>query len=568
MMKNRTAYFCFWVLLNLAILPLVQGQEMGSERLKVQTDRSIYATGETIWFKVFAWDQNQRSSSLSKVAYVELLGPTNEPLTQVKIELKAGAGSGTFELAGGLPNGYYRIIAYTQLMRNWETSFYFQKDLLVLNPLMPMLKDTIDSRAGLDNGVEELRINHTLQIQVQVNKETLSQRAPVRLDFFTKDASGKPIAAELAVSVALKHPFDLAALPRLSNLSDSKSEGVTWPVEDKGLTLTGKVVDAGKGDGLAGKDLFLAFPGKRTLVYTDLTDDQGRFDFLLPPLFGLKQMVLQVRGGEDKNITIQLDDPFLEKEIVEPPVFSLPASWESTINQTIANAQIMQAYGAFEPQVKYVYEDPFETISFFGEPDKQYRLDDFTRFPLPEFFYEVVPEVRVRGKFGEEQLSVLNEFSNVPDNIPPLFLVDGVPVFDQATFLKINNKLIESTELVYAPIWLNPGVFNGVIQLSSFEGDARCFPLPKSALRRTYLAFLPQKTFTAPTYQEGQPSKMPDFRNTLYWNPTIKTDDTGKASVSFYTSDALGEYLIEVIGTTPKSVGTEQVAVKIVSTIE
>ena len=55
--------------------------------------------------------------------------------------------------------------------------------------------------------------------------------------------------------------------------------------------------------------------------------------------------------------------------------------------------------------------------------------------------------------------------------------------------------MISSAEVVISPIWLNPGIFDGIIQISSFEGDARSFTLPESAIRRTFLALLPEQKF-------------------------------------------------------------------------
>ena len=44
--------------------------------------------------------------------------------------------------------------------------------------------------------------------------------------------------------------------------------------------------------------------------------------------------------------------------------------------------------------------------------------------------------------------------------------------------------------------------------------------------------------------------RIPDFRNTLYWNPDMHTDKTGKSAVEFYSSDESGEYIITVEGMT------------------
>jgi len=46
-------------------------------------------------------------------------------------------------------------------------------------------------------------------------------------------------------------------------------------------------------------------------------------------------------------------------------------------------------------------------------------------------------------------------------------------------------------------------------------------------------------------------NRIPDFRNTLYWNPDLHTDKTGKTTVEFYSSDESAEYIITIEGITP-----------------
>ena len=56
--------------------------------------------------------------------------------------------------------------------------------------------------------------------------------------------------------------------------------------------------------------------------------------------------------------------------------------------------------------------------------------------------------------------------------------------------------------------------------------------------------------FYAPAYatEKARRSMVPDYRTTLYWNPTVKLDDTGQATVEFYTSDAPADYDITIEG--------------------
>lgn len=56
--------------------------------------------------------------------------------------------------------------------------------------------------------------------------------------------------------------------------------------------------------------------------------------------------------------------------------------------------------------------------------------------------------------------------------------------------------------------------------------------------------------FYAPAYatDKARRSMVPDYRTTLYWNPAVEFDDTGRATVEFYTSDAPADYDIAIEG--------------------
>lgn len=56
--------------------------------------------------------------------------------------------------------------------------------------------------------------------------------------------------------------------------------------------------------------------------------------------------------------------------------------------------------------------------------------------------------------------------------------------------------------------------------------------------------------FYSPKYTlENIASPLPDLRATLYWNPDVSFEN-GKASVDFFTSDILSDYMVYVEGVT------------------
>ncbi len=54
--------------------------------------------------------------------------------------------------------------------------------------------------------------------------------------------------------------------------------------------------------------------------------------------------------------------------------------------------------------------------------------------------------------------------------------------------------------------------------------------------------------FYSPQYTDESMKDISDYRTTLYWNPKVMTDSTGKAKVRFYASDVSKRYLVTIEG--------------------
>lgn len=58
----------------------------------------------------------------------------------------------------------------------------------------------------------------------------------------------------------------------------------------------------------------------------------------------------------------------------------------------------------------------------------------------------------------------------------------------------------------------------------------------------------PVREFPAPTYDPGYDGPRTDFRETIFWKPSIQTDSKGSAQVSFFVSDAVTSFRASVEG--------------------
>lgn len=111
-------------------------QQHFQEKIFVHTDKSFYVCGEIIWFKLYNTDAYQNKlSSISKVAYVELLSADHKQVLQAKIELEQGKGTGSFMLPFSLSSGTYIFRAYTNWMKNFSADLFFDKPVSIVNTL-------------------------------------------------------------------------------------------------------------------------------------------------------------------------------------------------------------------------------------------------------------------------------------------------------------------------------------------------------------------------------------------------------------------------------------------------
>jgi hypothetical protein len=136
---------------------------------------------------------------------------------------------------------------------------------------------------------------------------------------------------------------------------------------------------------------------------------------------------------------------------------------------------------------------------------------------------------------------------------PPLFLLDGIPV-DQRAIESIPMAQIDVVEVLKgteAAIYGGRGAAGAIaIYTKSHEEMDEKFKYQPGLLYSVIKGYESYREFYSPKYTPiSVDSEQPDHRITLYWNPEIITRDH-KASVSFFTSDDLGRYIILVEGIT------------------
>src|SRR3569833_901289 len=100
------------------------------EKLFLHTDASMYANGQTIWYKAYALAYG-KPSALSSIAYVVLADSAGNMVIKNKLPMKSGRTKGNIDLPDSLKSGWYQLIGFTTKTKNFGEEGAFHKKIYI-----------------------------------------------------------------------------------------------------------------------------------------------------------------------------------------------------------------------------------------------------------------------------------------------------------------------------------------------------------------------------------------------------------------------------------------------------
>jgi hypothetical protein len=262
-------------------------------------------------------------------------------------------------------------------------------------------------------------------------------------------------------------------------------------------------------------------------------------------VYGPGEIILQPDGSSVSGYNIEINTPFQDQFSTRPlAALQLSPGFKNAIEQNSINAQVQRKF--LGDQLKIYSLPETDSVAFYGKPDEKYLLDDYTRFTtMEEVLREYVSGVlvgRSRGKFHLNVIDVVND-RLFKDN--PLVLLDGVPVHNMDRIMNYDPLKVRKLELVKRRYYYGPMVVDGILNFTTYKGNLPEFEMDDRAVILDYEGMQWQREFYSPLYEtEAQTaSRLPDFRNLLYWSPDVITGKDGHATLTFFTGDVKGKYI-------------------------
>jgi hypothetical protein len=423
-------------------------------------------------------------------------------------------------------------------------------------------------------------LNYTIILQ---SKEHL-QREKIRIDITANDAEGLPVESDFSISVVksvtsgrniigLENCRQLPGMVPViedCNLKDvndylifyKQPECVTnknvnadytpaYLPELEGHLISGNIREKISGEPLRNESLTLSFVGKRALCLFTRTDDKGNFNFVTKEK-GLKEIVIQPLAYTkecyvDLNITTNPGSPDFDHGSLCPDTSKL-----DDINNLIISTQISKIYEPFyRNPIKMPEEKPKH--DFYGQPDKSILMSKYIELTsVKEIISELIPGVTTTRNNGKLIFRMTKPYQTMPFMNGPMVLLDGVPVYDLEKVSDISSKDIERIDVLNDRYYVSGNVLDGILHIVTKKGDFSATDPDRFVFRMEYDLLNKEDPFFSPDYSLDslKNNHLPDFRNTLYWNPDLHTARDGKTEIEFYSSDESAEYTIIIEGIT------------------
>ena len=522
------------------------------EQIHFYTDRDFYLSGEEVWFTTYVVINNTfREFELSKVVYLECFDAREKKIFKGKFEIKEGITTGNFQIPLETITGNYFIRAYTKYQRNFPPETFTTKMISIVNPEFSLPKqeqitDTIKHKME-DQELSDQDFKDNIEIAIGTDKTTYNQREQVTLKLQIPEIQNHEMAT-LCISVIRQGTLRQTD-GNISTISDIRSNDQFWIPETRGVSISGIVSEKSSQQTLEGVNVYLSVLGENPQFHIMQTKENGEFIFSLGYLTKTNEIFLGVEPRKEKEIQLLVNNDFSNTfTYLENIPVSIDTNSKNLIEEMLVNYQSKKIFTDIETED---IMDSQTLYNVFNEPDVSVPLADYIDLPNMEtIFYELIPSATIKKKGGRKSLHISNPATEwVFEN--KLLLLDYVPVFDLDAILAMPPEKIEQINVINNTWYLGDNTLRNIVMVNSKGRDFAGYEFPTGSIFIDYQTLSPENSFDAPTYenQTEKDSRIPDFRTLLYWNPKL-TIAKGDTTLSFYTSDNVGDYEIIIRGIT------------------
>jgi hypothetical protein len=332
-------------------------------------------------------------------------------------------------------------------------------------------------------------------------------------------------------------------------LKQDQNIPIAYPAEINAPILSGKIIQDEQEK--LPKALQVNFLGKAAVMNSTALNEDGSFHIEVPFRVSTEKVLFFINDDTLFSDQLSVFSPF---DLQAPPAINFnsfdPVTREylETLNNNIQISQVYRDHNHINGLTVEIQES---NSTFYGMPDHLYLLDDFTRFETVEdLFIEYIRTAVIRDNRRTSGFFVIDEEGMMPAKA--LTLIDGVPIFDFDYMMNFDPLLVESIGVVTDQYRMGNIEYSGIIEFTTYQGDFNGEDFPGYIVEKVYHGLQQPRIFSSPDYvqQHDLLARIPDYRNTLYWNPHVEIKGHEQTELQFFTADDSGLYQVQINGIT------------------
>lgn len=511
------------------------------EKIYLHTSKPHYKLGETIWFKAYQVYQNPiYRDAISRTLYVDLISPERKILDTKVLYSTNGMAWGDFTLADTLKDGLYHLRSYTNWMRNYGDTL----QTLVAIPILRAEQMVANTPPTYESG----------GFDVEMAQGVVRSDSLVRFSI-----RGLPAQS---YSVSVTSETQIGTYPAFRPVSFGNAyldtDKITYPAE-RGLRYVGRVLDATNRPVVG--NLVITRPD--TIMYEQVqTNKMGEFE--LAELQAKDTLVLSViattsKGKPIPSIALDLPKPMPIVNTL-PPTAPLVVMPNSTVARSDRDLDKLKTIELLTVDIKAKKRrDTTQIQRFhktFGVPSYGFTANQLNFEGKTHFMQALqnrIPGLEIFFDYATGQIFLR---SLRHGRMQPVIWLDGMPYDDINDLAFLTGAMIARIDVyrLNSAMFAQPGK-TGLIAIytKTFLGgdEQRLINTPPApGVKRFVLkGFHQARAFYVPTLSQDQSRRSQVAnRTTLYWNPHLQTDNSGRATVQFEAIAAPGRYRVEVVG--------------------
>jgi hypothetical protein len=337
--------------------------------------------------------------------------------------------------------------------------------------------------------------------------------------------------------------------------NDAKIQPCKYFSERKAYILSGKISSRTTSLPLSNALILLSYPDSVTSLKYSYTDTYGVFRFLLDQSYDNKYLLVQLVNYSNLNdIVWEIDKRNDNKNLFFKTEKKLDAGQQTYLSNC---RKLFIINSVYQDSLNIIYLDlPIKNAvgknDFFGKPSFVRYPAEYTDLPnFEEIGDNMLPGLKFRNKNDISTITIYDFDNKIYYKNKTGVFVNGI-FFNNLNYLaSMNSKMIKKISLCSSEILYGTLTFSGLLSIITYDGkipgsifNPATQLLSNSVEPNTYYSFSKSNEYVNKT------SNIPDFRNTLYWNPILEISGSKATTIEFYASDLKASYDITIQGIT------------------